>query len=183
MVANPFFRLKIARLKATVCTSIYQRKNRFPRSGRFCLRLRAESAVCGIPGKVPWHIALWRPRYANGRPNHWANCHSRGNRRRVVAKSAGSIENQFLHRCGTLRTVALRRPIFKQKKGSASISLGLNYCSMGSSQSPSHDPVLVTNAYFPLKDSFVEGLVRTGQPINKQAPSMYLIRNAAYLSV
>jgi hypothetical protein len=28
-----------------------------------------------------------------------------------------------------LRTVALRRPIFKPKKGSATISLGLNYCS------------------------------------------------------
>jgi hypothetical protein len=38
-------------------------------------------------------------------------------------------------------TVALRRPIFKQIKGSATISLGLNYCSMGSSQSPSHDTV------------------------------------------
>jgi hypothetical protein len=43
--------------------------------------------------------------------------------------------------CGTLRTVALRRPIFKQKKGFATISLGLNYCSMGSSHSLSRDTV------------------------------------------
>jgi hypothetical protein len=42
---------------------------------------------------------------------------------------------------GTLRTVALRWPIFKQKKGSATISLGLNYCSMGSSLSPFRDTV------------------------------------------
>jgi hypothetical protein len=35
----------------------------------------------------------------------------------------------------------LKRPIFKQKKGSATISLGLNYCSMGSSHSLSRDTV------------------------------------------
>jgi hypothetical protein len=43
--------------------------------------------------------------------------------------------------CGTLQSFALRRPIFKQKKGSATISLGLNYYSMGSSLSPFHDTV------------------------------------------
>jgi hypothetical protein len=32
----------------------------------------------------------------------------------------------------------------KRKKGSATISLGLNYCSMGSYQSPSHDTVPLT---------------------------------------
>jgi hypothetical protein len=45
-----------------------------------------------------------------------------------VAKSAESGEPVF-----TLMDVVLyRRPIFKQKKGSTTISLGLNYCSMGS---------------------------------------------------
>jgi hypothetical protein len=38
-------------------------------------------------------------------------------------------------------TVPLRWPIFKQKKGSATINLGLNYCSMGSSHSLSRDTV------------------------------------------
>jgi hypothetical protein len=46
----------------------------------------------------------------------------------------------------TLRTVALRRPIFKQKKGSATISLGLNYCSMGSSHSLSYDTVPLSHS-------------------------------------
>jgi hypothetical protein len=35
--------------------------------------------------------------------------------------------------CATLWTIALKRPFFKRKKGFANISLGLNYCSMGSS--------------------------------------------------
>jgi hypothetical protein len=45
----------------------------------------------------------------------------------------------YIEGCGTLQTVALRWPIFKQKKGSTNISLGRNYCSMGSSHLPSHD--------------------------------------------
>jgi hypothetical protein len=40
-----------------------------------------------------------------------------------------------------LRTVALRRRIFKEKKGRATFGLGLNYCSMGSSQPSSFDTV------------------------------------------
>jgi hypothetical protein len=36
----------------------------------------------------------------------------------------------YIDGCGTLRTVALRRPVFKQKKVSATISLSLNYCSI-----------------------------------------------------
>jgi hypothetical protein len=39
------------------------------------------------------------------------------------------------------RTRFFRWPIFKQKKGSTTISLGLNYRFMGSSQSPSRDTV------------------------------------------
>jgi hypothetical protein len=35
-------------------------------------------------------------------------------------------------------------PIFKQEKGSVTISLGLNYCSMSSSQSPSRDTVALS---------------------------------------
>jgi hypothetical protein len=36
-------------------------------------------------------------------------------------------------------------PIFKQKKGCVTISLSLNYCSMGSSQPTSHDSVLLNS--------------------------------------
>jgi hypothetical protein len=43
--------------------------------------------------------------------------------------------------CTTLWTVALKQPIFKRKKGFANISLGLNYCSMGSSWPWSRDTV------------------------------------------
>jgi hypothetical protein len=58
-------------------------------------------------------------------------------------------ENQFLHHgCGTQWTVALRRLIFKQKKGYVTIGLGLNYCSMGSSHSPSCDTVPLTDYCF-----------------------------------
>jgi hypothetical protein len=78
------------------------------------------------------HIALWRPRFANGRPNHCTKCHSRRIRCRVVTKSARS--DLHIDGCVTLWTVALIRPIFKQKKGPATICLGLNYCSMDSSQ-------------------------------------------------
>jgi hypothetical protein len=64
--------------------------------------------------------------------------------REVEAKPAESGELVFMYidvcAC-TLRTVAFRRPTFKQKKGSATISLGLYNCSMGSSQSPSRDTV------------------------------------------
>jgi hypothetical protein len=54
------------------------------------------------------------------------------------------LENLFLHRwmryC-SVQTVALKWLIFKQKKGCTTISLGLNYCSMGSSQPPSRETV------------------------------------------
>jgi hypothetical protein len=43
--------------------------------------------------------------------------------------------------CTTVRTVALRRPIYKWKKGFATISLGLIYHSMALSQPPSGDTV------------------------------------------
>jgi hypothetical protein len=41
-------------------------------------------------------------------------------------------------------TNGLRWPIFKLKKGSITLSLGLNYCSLDSSQSPSCDTVPLT---------------------------------------
>jgi hypothetical protein len=47
----------------------------------------------------------------------------------------------YIDGCGTLRTVALRRPIFQQKKRPTTISSGLNYCSLGSSHSQSCDTV------------------------------------------
>jgi hypothetical protein len=47
----------------------------------------------------------------------------------------------YIEGCDTVQTVALKWPIFKQKKGCATISLGLNYCSMGSVQPPSCDTV------------------------------------------
>jgi hypothetical protein len=61
-------------------------------------------------------------------------------RRRDLAKSAGSGEPVFTS-MDTGRTVALKRPIFKQKKGYATIGLGLNYHFMGSSQPPPRDSV------------------------------------------
>jgi hypothetical protein len=42
---------------------------------------------------------------------------------------------------GTLQTVALRWLIFKLKKGFTTISVSLNYCSMGLSQPPFRDTV------------------------------------------
>jgi hypothetical protein len=58
-----------------------------------------KSAGFGISGKAPWadrwHIADITARYANGQPNHCANCHSRQIRCRVMAKSAGSGESLF----------------------------------------------------------------------------------------
>jgi hypothetical protein len=47
----------------------------------------------------------------------------------------------YIDGCTTVQTVALNWPIFKQKKGRATICLGLNSCSMGSSQPPSRDTV------------------------------------------
>jgi hypothetical protein len=43
----------------------------------------------------------------------------------------------YIDGCVNLRTVALRQPIFKQEKWWETIRLGLNYCSIGSSQPPS----------------------------------------------
>jgi hypothetical protein len=61
-----------------------------------------------------WHISAVTARYANrlkaGKP-------SRGKIRRIWRTSF------YIDECGTLWTVALRWPIFKQKKGSATISL------------------------------------------------------------
>jgi hypothetical protein len=52
------------------------------------------------------------------------------------------LENQFSHRwmCYSM-DCRFKMAYFSQKKGSATINLGLNYCSMGSSQSPSCDAV------------------------------------------
>jgi hypothetical protein len=81
-------------------------------------RVVVKFAGCGILGKVPWHTALWRPWYANGGPNHCANCHCQGSSSRVVAKSVESGELVFtsMDMYGTLRTIAYRRPIFKHRK-------------------------------------------------------------------
>jgi hypothetical protein len=116
-----------------------------------------KSAGCGLSGKAPWadrwHIADVTPGYANGRPNHCTKCHSRQIRCRVVARSSVSGESVFnIDGCGTLRTVALRRPIFEQEKGSATISLGLNYCSMASSHSLSRDTVSLIKPPLSWKD-------------------------------
>jgi hypothetical protein len=92
--------------------------------------------------QICWHIMLWRPRYANGRLNHCANGKCRWIRSRVVAKSTGSIKNQlYIDGCVTLWPVALRHPIFKQKKRSMTFSLGLNYNSMVLYQLQSRDTV------------------------------------------
>jgi hypothetical protein len=65
-----------------------------------------------------------------------ANYHPSSGKIRRIWRTSFCIDGSV-----TLLTGALRRPIFKQKKGSAIISLGLNYCSMGSSQSPCRDTV------------------------------------------
>jgi hypothetical protein len=44
--------------------------------------------------------------------------------------------------------LCLSRQIFKRKKGFANISLGLNYCSMGSSWPLSRDTVPLRNAFY-----------------------------------
>jgi hypothetical protein len=72
----------------------------------------------------PWHIAA-AARYAKGL---CAICQSRGSRRRVLTKSAGSGEPVFkTNGCATVQTIALKWSIFKQAKGCATISLDLNY--------------------------------------------------------
>jgi hypothetical protein len=53
----------------------------------------------------------------------------------------------YINGCVTLQTVALRQPIFKQKKVSVTISLGIHYCTMGSSQPPSRDTVPLLRMY------------------------------------
>jgi hypothetical protein len=47
----------------------------------------------------------------------------------------------YIYRGTTLWTVALKRPIFKRKKGFANLSLGLIYHSKALPQPPSHDTV------------------------------------------
>jgi hypothetical protein len=47
----------------------------------------------------------------------------------------------YIDGCATRRAVALRRRIFKQKKGFANLSLGLNYHSKAFPQPPSRDTV------------------------------------------
>jgi hypothetical protein len=78
-------------------------------------------------------------------------------RGRVIAKSAGSgkpVFHRWMLYC-TDRTVALRRPIFKRKKGFAAICLGLIYHSMVLSQLRSRDTVLLNRvtACFPRSDA------------------------------
>jgi hypothetical protein len=50
--------------------------------------------------------------------------------------------------CATRRAVALRRQIFKQKKGFANLSLGLNYHSKALPQPPSRDTVPLSRLFF-----------------------------------
>jgi hypothetical protein len=53
----------------------------------------------------------------------------------------------YIDGCATVRTIALKWPIFEQKKGPATICLGLNYCSMGSSQPPSCETVPLNHVF------------------------------------
>jgi hypothetical protein len=72
------------------------------------------------------------------RPMANLNCH----RSRVIAKSTESGEPVlYIDGCATVHTVALRRVIFKWKKGFATISLGQIYHSMLLSQPPSRGTV------------------------------------------
>jgi hypothetical protein len=58
--------------------------------GMICQQIWSRVVVKSVKICRLWHIALWWPRYANVRPNHFANGRSWQIRSRVVAKSAGS---------------------------------------------------------------------------------------------
>jgi hypothetical protein len=111
-----------------------------------------------------WHFAQWLLWHIGQSPlgrrlayrgHHSAICQQSAQTLPKVPQSANWMPSRskicwiswisfHIDGCGTLRTVALRRPIFRQKKGSAAISLGLNFCSMGSSHSLSRDTVPLT---------------------------------------
>jgi hypothetical protein len=86
---------------------------------------------------------LCRPRYANGRPNRCAKCQESPKDQMPSCSKIRRIRRPCFNidGCATLWTITLKRPIFKQKKGFANISLGLNYCSMGSCWPRSRDTV------------------------------------------
>jgi hypothetical protein len=69
--------------------------------------------------QIYWHIALWWPRYANRRPNHCANCqHSPMDYMPSYSKICQIWWPAFnIDGYATLWTTALKRPIFKRKKG------------------------------------------------------------------
>jgi hypothetical protein len=58
------------------------------------------------------------------------------------------ITRFYIDGCATQRAVALKRPIFKRKKGFANLSLGLIYHSKALPQPPSHDTVPLRKEYF-----------------------------------
>jgi hypothetical protein len=62
----------------------------------------------------------------------------------------------YIDGCVTLRTVAVRWPIFKQKKECATIRFGFNYCSIRLSQPQSRDtvPLIVVNKLITLLDEW-----------------------------
>jgi hypothetical protein len=55
----------------------------------------------------------------------------------------------YIYECSTPWSVALRQAIFKWKKGCAIICLGLNCCSMGSSQPVSRDTLHLSQQNYP----------------------------------
>jgi hypothetical protein len=68
MVGDPFFCLKIGRLKAEVRRVTHPSMQNLVFQVRpILLRLGFYFSDCGIAGKVPWHIGLWLRRYSNGR--------------------------------------------------------------------------------------------------------------------
>jgi hypothetical protein len=152
MVANPFFRLKIACLKATVHTEHnHQCRTWFSRSGGFCYDSASTSlAVANSPtyycelrqhhssgvklGSSPKRQDSECKHFVQWLPDHWqitsiAAWYAKGwiwIRSRVVAKSTGSGQPVFyIDGCIILRTVSLRRAIFIQKKWFVTNSLGL----------------------------------------------------------
>jgi hypothetical protein len=89
----------------------------------------------------PWHIASASVRYAKGL---CAICQSQGSRPSLSKIHCIWRTCFYIDGCATVRTVALKWPILKQRKGCATVRLGLNYCYMGSSQPPSRDTVPLT---------------------------------------
>jgi hypothetical protein len=115
----------------TIARTARAAKNGTPTCGSSCKKQDGECWQL-VPLFVrPWHIAAALARYAKV-----GEVATESSKIRRIWRTCFYIDG-----CAIVRTVALKWPIFKQKKGCTTISIGLNYCSIGSSQPPSRDTV------------------------------------------